>query len=67
MFKKYEKTIYLLESNPYHPSLRLHKLKGDLNEFYSVSIDMNYRIIIDFVIIKDKIFLIDIGEDDEVY
>jgi mRNA-degrading endonuclease RelE of RelBE toxin-antitoxin system len=28
---------------------------------------MNYRIIIDFVIIKDKIFLIDIGEDDEVY
>ena len=67
MFKKYEKTIYLLESNPYHPSLRLHKLKGDLNEFYSVSIDMNYRIIIDFVIIEDKIFLIDIGEHDEVY
>jgi addiction module RelE/StbE family toxin len=67
MFKKYEKTIYLLESNPYHPSLRLHKLKGNLNEFYSVSIDMNYRIIIDFVIIEDKIFLIDIGEHDEVY
>jgi addiction module RelE/StbE family toxin len=67
MFKKYEKTIYLLESNPYHPSLRLHKLKGDLNEFYSVSIDMNYRIIIDFVIIEDKIFLIDIGEHDDVY
>ena len=67
MFKKYEKTIYLLESNPYHPSLRLHKLKGTLNEFYSVSIDMNYRIIIDFVIIEDKIFLIDIGEHNEVY
>jgi len=28
---------------------------------------MNYRIIIDFVIIEDKIFLIDIGEHDEVY
>ena len=67
MFKKYEKTIYLLESNPYHPSLRLHKLKGDLNEFYSVPIDMNYRTIIDFVIIEDKIFLIDIGELDEIY
>jgi len=67
MFKKYEKTIYLLESNPFHPSLRLHKLKGNLNEFYSVSIDMNYRIIIDFVIIEDKIFLIDIGEHNEVY
>jgi addiction module RelE/StbE family toxin len=67
MLKKYEKTIYLLESTPYHPSLRLHKLKGNLNEFYSMSIDMNYRIIIDFVIIEDKIFLIDIGEHDEVY
>ena len=67
MFEKYEKTIYLLESNPYHPSLRFHKLQGNLEEFYSVSIDMNYRIIIDFVIIEDKIFLIDIGEHDEVY
>ena len=67
MLKKYEKTIYLLESNPYHPSLRFHKLQGNLEEFYSVSIDMSYRIIIDFVIIEDKIFLIDIGEHDEVY
>jgi addiction module RelE/StbE family toxin len=67
MLKKYEKTIYLLESNPYHPSLRFHKLQGNLEEFYSVSIDMSYRIIIDFVIMEDKIFLIDIGEHDEVY
>jgi len=67
MLKKYEKTIYLLESNPYHPSLRFHKLQGNLEEFYSVSIDMSYRIIIDFVIMEDKIFLIDIGEHEEVY
>jgi len=67
MFKKYEKTIYLLESNPFHPSLRLHKLQGKLENFYSVSIDMSYRIIVDFVIIDNKIFLIDIGEHEEVY
>jgi len=65
--KKYEKTILLLESNPHHPSLRLHKLQGKLQEFYSVSIDMNYRIIIDFIIVDKKIFLIDIGSHSEIY
>ncbi|WP_456488141.1 type II toxin-antitoxin system RelE/ParE family toxin [Caminibacter pacificus] len=64
---KYEKTIVLLENNPYHPSLRLHKLSGKLQNFYSVSIDMNYRIIVDFIIIEDKIFLIDIGTHDDIY
>ena len=67
LISKYEKTIFLLEQNPFHPSLRLHKLKGDLKEFYSVSIDMEYRIIIDFIIIDYRIILIDIGSHDEVY
>jgi len=66
-FSKYEKTIFLLESNPFHPSLRLHKLQGSLNEYHSVSIDMDYRILIDFIIIDEQIVLIDIGSHDEVY
>ncbi|EDM23737.1 type II toxin-antitoxin system YafQ family toxin [Caminibacter mediatlanticus] len=65
--EKYIKTLKLLSINPFHPSLRLHKLKGDLKEFYSVSIDMEYRIIIDFIIIDYRIILIDIGSHDEVY
>ena len=64
---KYNKIIFFLKENPFHPSLRLHKLKGDLEEFYSVSIDLEYRIIIDFIIIDKQIFLIDIGSHDEVY
>ncbi len=28
LIDKYQKTIELLESNPQHPSLRLHKLEG---------------------------------------
>ncbi len=67
MVKKYEKTIFLLCDNPYHPSLRLHKLQGELNEFYSISLDMQYRIVLDFIIIDQEIFLIDIGSHDEVY
>jgi len=47
IFKKYEKTISILEVNPQHPSLRLHELQGQTQEYYSISIDMDYRIIID--------------------
>ena len=64
---KYHKTLTLLVSNPYHPSLRLHKLKGELSEFYSISLNMKYRILLDFIIVDDKIILIDIGNHDEVY
>ena len=65
--EKYTKTILLLEANPYHPSLRLHKLQGSLSEYHSISLDMEYRIIIDFIIVDDVIYLIDIGSHDEVY
>lgn len=57
----YKKTITLLEENPYHPSLRLHKLSGDLKEFYSVSINIKYRIVIDFIIEDEQITLINIS------
>ena len=67
IFSKYKKTIFLLENNPQHPSLRLHKLQGELKEFYSVSLDLEYRIIIDFIIIDEQIFLVNIGTHDEVY
>ena len=65
--QKYTKTILMLRKNPYHPSLRLHKLQGSLSEYYSISIDMEYRIIIDFIIVDDVIYLLDIGSHDEVY
>ena len=64
---KYAKTIELLEIDPYHPSLRLHKLKGKLQEYHSISITMQYRVVIDFIIKEDEIIPIDIGAHDEVY
>lgn len=56
----YEKTLLLLSQNPHHPSLRLHKLSGKLKDYHSVSINLKYRITIDFVIEDDVIILIDI-------
>lgn len=67
ILKQYKKTIELLEVNPYHPSLRIHKLQGKLSELYSVSINLSYRICIDFIIDNDIIIPIDIGTHDEVY
>jgi addiction module RelE/StbE family toxin len=67
IYPQYAKTIELLEYNPQHPSLRLHKLQGKMNQLLSVSINMKYRIIIDFIIVDDVIILIDIGSHDDVY
>ena len=64
---RYAKTIELLEVDPYHPSLRLHKLNGKLRAYHSVSITMKYRVVIDFVIKDKKIIPIDIGTHDKVY
>jgi proteic killer suppression protein len=64
---QYEKTLKLLEVNPFHPSLRTHKLQGRLSEMYSVSINISYRISIFFIIEDDQIVPIDIGAHEEVY
>jgi len=61
----YLKTLRLLERNPRHPSLRLHKLKG--RKCFSVSINMSYRIILNFIIKDHEIFLIDIGNHNQIY
>ncbi len=67
LISQYEKTLKLLEINPQHPSLRLHKLQGKLADLFSVSINISYRITILFLLNHDKIIPIDIGSHDEVY
>ncbi|OGU77140.1 MAG: plasmid stabilization protein [Ignavibacteria bacterium RBG_16_34_14] len=66
LISQYEKTLKLLEMNPTHPSLRLHKLSGKLSELHSVSINISYRISVYFLINEDKIIPVDIGSHDEV-
>lgn len=61
------KTFTLMANDPFHSSLRLHKLNGNLGEYHSVSIDMQYRIVIEFIIEENEIIPIDIGSHDEVY
>ena len=67
LISQYQKTLKLLELNPNHPSLRLHKLHGKLSELYSVSINISYRISLDFLIEDNKIIPVDIGSHDDLY
>ena len=64
---QYQKVLELLELNPHHPSLRLHALKGQLKGLSSVSINMSYRIVLEFIIQDSDIILVDIGSHDRVY
>ena len=64
---QYEKTLKLLELDPFHPSLRLHKLKGSLSEFHSVSINIGYRISIEFLLNEKTIIPVNVGSHEEVY
>ena len=43
--KKAEKARLLFVQNPFHPSLRLHKLSGRMDGLWSISITMRYRIV----------------------
>ena len=45
---KAEKRTALFQSNPYASILKTHKLKGELDDFWSFSIDFSYRIIFEF-------------------
>ena len=64
---QYRKSLELLELDPHHPSLRLHKLQGRLNGLSSVSINVSYRIVIELLIRNDEIILVNVGNHDRVY
>jgi len=67
LLSQYEKTIRLLEVNPHHPSLRLHRLSGKLSDIHSVSINISYRITLELIFTEKEIIPVEIGSHDEVY
>jgi mRNA-degrading endonuclease YafQ of YafQ-DinJ toxin-antitoxin module len=67
LLNRYHKTLVLLERDPFHPSLRLHALKGRLAGLHSVSINLQYRITLELEVSEKEILLISIGSHGEVY
>lgn len=63
----YLKTLTFLELDPFHPSLRLHPLKGNLAGLHSVSINLSYRITLELLIEGKTIIPVNVGDHDSVY
>ncbi len=67
LLPQYEKTLKLLEINPFHPSLRLRRLKDPLSDLHSVSINISFRITMEFLINDRTIIPVNVGKHEEVY
>jgi addiction module RelE/StbE family toxin len=67
LLDKYQEVLTKLKDNPFDASLKIHKLKGELDDFYSCSLNYDYRIICVFLLQHETIVLVDIGNHDEVY
>ena len=52
----------LFKENFFHPSLRLHPLKGKLRGMWSMSVNMQYRII--FQLEDNEVVFVSIGKHD---
>jgi mRNA-degrading endonuclease YafQ of YafQ-DinJ toxin-antitoxin module len=57
--------LSLLRNDFHSPSLKVHKLKGDMEGRWAFSLTYDLRVI--FRIVKTDIWLINIGDHDEVY
>ncbi|MBN2896098.1 MAG: type II toxin-antitoxin system YafQ family toxin [Campylobacterales bacterium] len=67
LLDKYAVVLKKLENDPFEPSLKLHKLQGNLEKFHAVRLTYEYRIILILMIINERIVLVDIGSHDDVY
>jgi addiction module RelE/StbE family toxin len=63
--------LELLGNDPFHPSLKSHKLAGHMEGLWSCSVAYDCRIIFDISedgqLLEIVILLIDVGSHDEVY
>jgi mRNA-degrading endonuclease YafQ of YafQ-DinJ toxin-antitoxin module len=65
--ERYQKTLAILEQDPFHPSLRLHALEGRLSGLHAVSINLQYRITLELELHEQAITLVSVGSHGEVY
>ena len=52
-------------SDPGDPLLRVHKLKGDLRDYWALSVDEDLRVLFRWE--GESAFLVNLGSHDEVY
>lgn len=60
-----EKKLILFKNDIYHPSLRRHKLSGELDNLWSISINKSIRMV--YLELENEFYFVDIGTHDQVY
>lgn len=60
-----EKQLALFSQNPKHPSLRSHKITGELQNLHSISITKSIRMT--YLQRQNETYFTDIGTHDEIY
>jgi len=65
LLNQIKKQLTLFELNENYPSLRNHKLKGDMGEIWSISVGMNFRLI--YFIEDNEAYFFECGNHDQVY
>ena len=66
LYARIQKQILFFESNPKHHSLRLHQLTGNLQDFWSISINKSIRMV--YQQREENVaYFIKIGTHEEVY
>lgn len=64
--KKAEQKEKIFRANPFHPSLNTEKLKPKEKEYWSLRIDLDYRIIFRFLT-NNKIVFVTCGHHNWIY
>ena len=63
---KIRRRLRIFEANPKDPVLANHKLKGELNNVWSITVERNFRLIY-ILTSSDEAYFIGLGTHDEVY
>ncbi|OGJ20445.1 MAG: hypothetical protein A3A82_00505 [Candidatus Pacebacteria bacterium RIFCSPLOWO2_01_FULL_47_12] len=69
LFKAISQKLLQFGLNPQHPSLRLHKLQGELQSVWSISITRSIRMVLYYreVLGEKRATFISVGTHKEVY
>lgn len=59
--------LEILKTDIFNPRFRLKPLTGKLKGFYSIRITRDWRVILNFTLNNDTIFLIDVSHRKDIY
>ncbi len=63
---RFRQRVSIFQGDPFDPSLRTHRLGGELQGLWSFSLDYDVRVVFSFVE-PNLVLFVDIGTHEEVY